>query len=163
MSKSIIYYNCHKTEQQKTQNLFHQIYYPDSKVHGDNMGPIWGRQDPVGLQCWPHELCYVDIYLQGTGTVYLIHNLPSLTCMERTVLMQCSKSCLQSPGWIPFCSTQLDHNEVMTRQWFVYCWHFVYESTGHKDISSFRIPFVVSLNKMLDKQLSCYWSLYGYT
>ena len=23
---------------------------PDSKVHGDNMGPIWGRHD----QCWPH-------------------------------------------------------------------------------------------------------------
>ena len=23
-------------------------YGPDSKVHGDNMGPIWGRQDPGG-------------------------------------------------------------------------------------------------------------------
>ena len=22
--------------------------YPDSKVHGANMGPIWGRQDPGG-------------------------------------------------------------------------------------------------------------------
>ena len=28
---------------------------PDSKVHGANMGPIWGRQDPGG----PHELCYL--------------------------------------------------------------------------------------------------------
>ena len=25
--------------------------YPDSKVNGANMGPIWGRQDPGG----PHE------------------------------------------------------------------------------------------------------------
>ena len=24
------------------------IKYPDSKVHGTNMGPIWGRQDPGG-------------------------------------------------------------------------------------------------------------------
>ena len=24
--------------------------YPDNKVHGANMGPIWGRQDPD----WPH-------------------------------------------------------------------------------------------------------------
>ena len=24
--------------------------YPDNKVHGANMGPIWGRGDP----CWPH-------------------------------------------------------------------------------------------------------------
>ena len=22
--------------------------FPDSKVHGANMGPIWGRQDPGG-------------------------------------------------------------------------------------------------------------------
>ena len=22
--------------------------YPDHKVHGANIGPIWGRQDPVG-------------------------------------------------------------------------------------------------------------------
>ena len=29
---------------------------PDSKVHGTNMGPIWGRQDPGGpmlAPCWP--------------------------------------------------------------------------------------------------------------
>ena len=29
--------------------------YPDSRVHGANMGPIWGRQDPGG----PHEPCYL--------------------------------------------------------------------------------------------------------
>ena len=27
--------------------------YPDSKVHGANMGPIWGRQDPVGPHVGP--------------------------------------------------------------------------------------------------------------
>ena len=26
---------------------------PDSKVHGSNMGPIWGRQDPGGPQVGP--------------------------------------------------------------------------------------------------------------
>ena len=26
---------------------------PDSKVHGANMGPIWGRQDPGGLHGGP--------------------------------------------------------------------------------------------------------------
>ena len=30
--------------------------FPDSKVHGANMGPIWGRQDPGG----PHEPCYLS-------------------------------------------------------------------------------------------------------
>ena len=28
---------------------------PDNKVHGANMGPIWGRHDPGG----PYELCYL--------------------------------------------------------------------------------------------------------
>ena len=30
--------------------LFFAIWmaYPDSKVHGANMGPIWGWQDPAG-------------------------------------------------------------------------------------------------------------------
>ena len=31
-----------------------QVYgYPDSKVHGANMGPIWGRQDPDWLHVGP--------------------------------------------------------------------------------------------------------------
>ena len=28
-------------------------YVPDSKVHGANMGPIWGRQDPGGPHVGP--------------------------------------------------------------------------------------------------------------
>ena len=27
--------------------------FPDSKVHGANMGPIWGRQDPGGTHVGP--------------------------------------------------------------------------------------------------------------
>ena len=27
--------------------------FPDSKVHGANMGPIWGRQDPGGPHVGP--------------------------------------------------------------------------------------------------------------
>ena len=29
---------------------------PDSKVHGANMGPIWGRQDPGGPHVGPMNL-----------------------------------------------------------------------------------------------------------
>ena len=29
------------------------INYPDYKVHGANMGPIWGRQDPGGPYVGP--------------------------------------------------------------------------------------------------------------
>ena len=34
-----------------TQYIY--IYNPDSKVHGANMGPIWGRQDPGGPHVGP--------------------------------------------------------------------------------------------------------------
>ena len=40
------------------QNFIHNSaalnkYFPDSKVHGANMGPIWGRQDPGGPHVGP--------------------------------------------------------------------------------------------------------------
>ena len=31
----------------------HDSMHPDSKVHGANMGPIWGRQDPGGPHVGP--------------------------------------------------------------------------------------------------------------
>ena len=34
-------------------NFHPWVSVPDSKVHGTNMGPIRGRQNP----CWPHDLC----------------------------------------------------------------------------------------------------------
>ena len=43
-------------------NLFNNV--PDSKVHGANMGPIWGRQDPGGPHVGPWTL------LSGTCTVF---------------------------------------------------------------------------------------------
>ena len=30
-----------------------KLHPPDSKVHGANMGPIWGRQDPGGPHVGP--------------------------------------------------------------------------------------------------------------
>ena len=32
--------------------------YPDSKVHGANMGPIWGRQGPVGPHVGPMNFSF---------------------------------------------------------------------------------------------------------
>ena len=34
---------------------------PDSKVHGANMGPIWGRQDPGGPHVDPINFAIWDI------------------------------------------------------------------------------------------------------
>ena len=39
---------------------------PDSKAHGANMGPIWGRQDPGGPHVGPMNLAIWD-YTQNAG------------------------------------------------------------------------------------------------
>ena len=38
-------------------------YIPDSKVHGANMGPIWGRQDPGGTHVGPMNFAIWDMLL----------------------------------------------------------------------------------------------------
>ena len=44
---------------------WHWSSYPDSKVHGANMGPIWGPSGPRWAPCWPHELCYLGMLLSN--------------------------------------------------------------------------------------------------
>ena len=49
------------------------LAYPDSKVHGANVGPIWGRQDPGG----PHVghmnlaiLVYIRLFASAISPIY---------------------------------------------------------------------------------------------
>ena len=41
---------------------------PDSNVHGANMGPICGRQDPGGPHVGPYEPCYLGYYTNVSQT-----------------------------------------------------------------------------------------------
>ena len=36
--------------------------HPDSKAHGANMGPIWGRQDPGGPHVGPMNIAIWAVY-----------------------------------------------------------------------------------------------------
>ena len=40
----------------KWHHPFNGEQFPDSKVHGANMGPIWDRQDPGGPHVGPMNL-----------------------------------------------------------------------------------------------------------
>ena len=42
-----------------TQMLSYQ-YIPDSKVHGANIGPVWGQQDPDGPHVGPMNFAIWD-------------------------------------------------------------------------------------------------------
>ena len=53
-----------------------QRYWPfwgelisDSKVHGANMGPIWGWQDPGGPHVGPMNFAFWDWYYPDKGPV----------------------------------------------------------------------------------------------
>ena len=48
---------------QSEGNAYHQYIWtiPDSKVHGANMGPIWGRQDPGGPHVGPMNFAIWNI------------------------------------------------------------------------------------------------------
>ena len=50
---------------------------PDNKVHGANMGPIRGRQDPGGPHVGPTNLIKVMLYL-GKPTLYFSCDLSAL-------------------------------------------------------------------------------------
>ena len=57
-----------------------KVLYPDTKVHGANMGPIWGRQDPGGPHVGPMNLI---IWVA-------IHWSPMMISMQRSSITICS-------------------------------------------------------------------------
>ena len=66
--------------------LYSFIYIPDSKAHGANMGPIWGRQDPGG----PH-VCAMNL-LSGT----IMHAIPFYSSLLKELpKLLCSMKALQ--------------------------------------------------------------------
>ena len=47
---------------------------PESKLHGANMGPIWGRQDPGGPHVGPMNFAIWAIYLHvSLADVYVFN------------------------------------------------------------------------------------------
>ena len=50
--------------------------YPDSKVHGTNMGPIWGRQDPGGPHVGPMKFA-IWVYESQNWTIIGLYNFSS--------------------------------------------------------------------------------------
>ena len=46
---------------------------PDNKVHGANMGPIWGRQDPGGPHVGSVNFAFWECIHEGHGYVLLYY------------------------------------------------------------------------------------------
>ena len=55
LSPRCVIVNCYHRGLGASQNAWYEDF-PDSKFHGANMGPIWGRQDPDGPTLAPWTL-----------------------------------------------------------------------------------------------------------
>ena len=53
---------------------------PDSKVHGANMGPIWGRQDPGGPHVGPMNFVIWDVKFRWYIKIYTFRITVSRLC-----------------------------------------------------------------------------------
>ena len=60
---------------------------PDSKVHGTNMGPIWGRQDPGGPHVGPVNFAIWGAFFNITPDVYF----------ASAIVVPYTKSCYVGP------------------------------------------------------------------
>ena len=82
MSLRIIVQLLHVYEIQRA--FIHFKLTPNSKVHGDNMGPIWGRQDPGGPHVGPMNFAIWD-----SLHAYLFNSFGEKKIMSRLVLLFC--------------------------------------------------------------------------
>ena len=64
-------------------------HIPDSKVHGANMGPIWGQQDPGGPHVGPMNLLSGERELCSVCTEYFADNLPYQRLSATLQYLQC--------------------------------------------------------------------------
>ena len=72
-----------RSELSKYRNIVGDItdrwsdYIPDSKVHGANIGPTWGRQDPVGPYVGHVNLANWDVFKSLTAKKVMKKSLSS--------------------------------------------------------------------------------------
>ena len=62
-------------------SMFCSDIFPDSKVHGAIMGPIWGRQDPDGPHVGPMNFA-----------IRVTNSIPYIPAMPRNKLFSCMHS-----------------------------------------------------------------------
>ena len=63
-------------------------FIPDSKVHGANMGPIWGRQDPGGSHVGPINFAIwddiIEVHFHSAFSFRILCTLYN-TCEDNTL------------------------------------------------------------------------------
>ena len=89
-------------------------FIPDRKVHGANMGPIWGRQDPGGPHVCPMNFAIWDVF-----SSFPLHPPPQrlLPLTSKPFVPNLTYLNMSSGKCRPFC---LCLNVLMSSQWFIF-------------------------------------------
>ena len=78
-------------------------------VHGVNMGPTWGRPDPGGPPCWPHEHCYLGMY------TVVVSSYTYVICVIATIII------FSICSWFSFgfilCTPSIGRNRKFLQWW----------------------------------------------
>ena len=92
-------------------------YYPDNKVHGANMGTIWGRQDPGGPHVGPMNFAIwvymVMICLEYIGLYYqYICNINVISLKMHTWQMTYQSFAEHLPAILPYVVLKSEYIEI---------------------------------------------------
>ena len=113
--------SCSVWNNNKTQQIAKGLHvsmdiFPDSQVHGANMGPIWGRQDPGGPHVGPMNIAIWDC-------MYWFPKSPVIPCGPTCILC----------GHENNCSCQIDNHSLLlaiqTGLLYTYLWNVQVVST----------------------------------
>ena len=106
--------------------------HPDSKVHGTNMGPIWGQQDPDGPHVGPMNFA-ICVQSMKPGLVLMC---PTYLTYCKTIVSTVTGSCilLQIYWYIPFLHLYFTIYQLCKQHNFslyssfcsIFCWSFQY-------------------------------------
>ena len=73
--------------------FWHMKNYPESKFHGANKGPIWGRQDPDGPRVDPINLAFWVSSVYSFTWLWLYANNKQMGCLDKYYS-------IHVPGWL---------------------------------------------------------------
>ena len=130
--------------------------FPDSKVHGANMGPIWGRQGPGGPHVGPMNLA-IWVCLMGGFTTQSVSNekLSRFTTQESVMQNFDKFDIFRWNKWfnknywlvdLKLHNHTLDHHHFSDTTWYQYClkslatWLFVQQLVRVNNNKNIKAP-----------------------
>ena len=105
-------------------SLVHTVNNPDSKVHGANMGPIWGRQDPDGPHVGPMKNAIWELVTHLVPSDYLNQWWLVVNYLSRYYLNQCRL--INSQTWLKNIHEKLYDSQLFSSVHWFPSLHIVY-------------------------------------